>query len=187
MSYNPGVPTANQTFKETQGPINTNFTVANTAFGVDHVNFQTVTNQGNHNKVTLVTTTDPAAVAQGPIVYSKSIGGKQEIFFRQATGDGSAVVQLTDMANAITGGTANGSTFLPGGVIMKWGQFNAVTATFTLTYTTGNFPTNTLAVVLTPINSGSGGNYRISGLSSTGFTVVNPNAGSTFYFVAIGA
>lgn len=190
MSYNPGVPTANQTFKETQGPINTNFTIANTAFGVDHVNFATNANQGMHNKVTLVTTTDPAAVVQGPIVYSKSIGGKQEIFFRQSTTDGSSIVQLTDMANAVTGGTSNGSTFIPGGIIIKWGQFTTAANPHTVTYTAlvpaiSAFPTNTLMVQLTPINTGGVGNYRVSTANATTF-VVNAPTGSSFYFLAIG-
>jgi hypothetical protein len=52
-TYNPSIPTGGQTISATTIPIQTNFAVANTAFGVDHTAFSVLTNQGMHKQVTL--------------------------------------------------------------------------------------------------------------------------------------
>lgn len=52
MTYNPNVPLANQKIKDTQNPIQTNFALANTYFGVDHYAFDAASNNGVHNQVT---------------------------------------------------------------------------------------------------------------------------------------
>ena len=194
--YIDNLPTPNQTFAATQPLINRNFTVLDIAFSVDHTPLTNTTYQGEHNKVTLTTRTspafspiDPVASADGPILYSKvAPNGLKEIFL-ETTSPGSQIVQLTDMSNPVTS-ASNGSTFLPGGTILKWGSFQAITATFTVTYSSLSpaltaFPSNTQNVILTPINSGGIGNYRVSSQTNTGFTVVT-TAGATFFFLAIG-
>ena len=48
------VPLAGQTLGQTQAPINQNFAVIDTAFQVDHEDYNT-TNQGMHNRVSFLT------------------------------------------------------------------------------------------------------------------------------------
>lgn len=73
MSYNPNIPQGNQTIASTQVPILTNFSVANTAFGVDHTAFDVATNQGMHKQVTLqaVLGADPNQVSPIASIYTK--------------------------------------------------------------------------------------------------------------------
>ena len=187
MSYLPNIPTAQQTLKSSQGPINTNFTQANIAFGVDNVAFQTVTNQGMHNKVTLVSGADPTAATQGPILYSKQVTypgplTKNEIFFRQASTDGSLITQLTDMFTGSVTSNSPGSTFLPGGIIMKWGTSG--TSGMAQSFS-GAFPNNVFAVTagIADTTGTRTVTFTIQGL--TGVTLFFTGA-VTAYYIAIG-
>ncbi len=187
MSYNPGIPTANQTFKETQGPINTNFTVANTAFGVDHVNFQTVSNQGLHKKVTLIPGGDPPASTVGPIIYSKpepygppfSVT-KNEIFL-ETNNPGSTIIKLTQTASGVTIAT-KGCSFLPGGIIIQWGQVT-VTANIANPFSFQNTFTNLFSIsiaawttdITTRLNvvpTVSGGNFYSNNTQNASYVAI---------------
>ena len=188
--YTPNVPTAGQKISQTQSPINNNFTVINNAFNVDHVNIQNLTNQGNHNKVTLVSQSAPATVAQGPILFSqaKQVGAGatlNEVFFEQATGDGSAAVQLTYMGNPVSG-TTTGSSFLPGGVIMKWGQIVVGASPTTVTFANA-FPNALFSVVVSiNTNTPANANATINNAIKTGFQIFTTVTGVTHFWVAIG-
>jgi hypothetical protein len=93
-----------------------------------------------------------------------------------------------------TPSTANFSTMLLAGMILKGGSFTTTTMINVVDYSTltpplNPFPNNTLAVVLTSINTtASSATYRVTAVSPTTFTVTT-NAGglgSQFYFIAIG-
>lgn len=187
--YIDNLPTANQTIAQTQPLINRNFTVIDTAFSVDHTPMTSTTNQGDHVKVTLITGTDPVAVAQGPIVYSKQVTypgalTKNEIFFRQSTGDGSAITQLTDMFTGSVNAANPGSTFLPGGVIIKWGNFNANSGNNAITFS-GAFPNNCFAITVSVNNAVNTRTATITALSTTGATISSTGA-QLVYYIAIG-
>lgn len=186
--YIDNLPTANQTFAQTQPLINRNFTIIDTAFSVDHTAMTSNTNQGNHVKVTLISGADPAAVNQGPIFYSKQVTypgplTKNELFFRQAIGDGSNIVQLTDMANAIAV-SASGSTFLPGGVIIKWGSVTGKPAGTAFTFSTP-FLSNVFSLTLGNFNTGPTTTATFGNVGLTGATIYSSNTNQVYY-IAIG-
>lgn len=189
MTYNPAIPQPTDLISASQSQIQTNFSQADTAFGINHVLFSTVANQGKHNRVDFLRIGAPASAASEAVVYQKAGPVSSELFLRR---DGVATeVQLTS-GNPIV--ASNGESFLPGlsgsPLRCKWGQFTTTGATTVITYTTlvpalTAFPTNTYAVQITPINAGGVGNYRISTQNATSFTIVAPN-GSSFFFFAIG-
>jgi len=192
MSFNPNIPTGGQTISSTTVPIQTNFSIANTAFGVDHTPFITVTNQGQHQKVSLVQqAADPAALATAPILYAKSTTSNtvnNDIYFRRASNDGSSIVQLTTTkVNPLA--STNGSSFLPGGVMIQWGQTSFVgSSNPTITFPTA-FPNNPFSVQIT-INNSNGtvpNAWRITSLSPSGFVAnVQVTGATTMYWMAIG-
>lgn len=195
--YIPSVPTANQKVSQTQAPINTNFNVINNSFNVDHVNIQTLTNQGNHNKVTLVNQAAPlGAVAQGPIIHSTPVTypgpvTKNELFLFQTSGDGGADVQLSNFFNAVVGSN-QGSSFLPGGIVIKWGTFNmGLTIASKAVSFINKFPHSAFTLVLTqtsndPLNEAG---FTQGSLSDAGFTAIraaSPANNLTYHYIAIG-
>jgi hypothetical protein len=213
--YVTSVPLANQSLGQTQPTINTNFTQLNTIFAIDHVAFTQAAPPGGlggyHNTVTLnKQTVDPAAVSVGPRVYAEQVTypgavTRTEEFIAQASGDGGAIIALTNFFNApIT--AANGSSFLPGiptgasgsytsgGVVFKWGSqtgFSSGTVTFA-----SSFPNNCWIVVTQPINSGAAtvaNDYvYVYGFTKTGFSATATKRTTlaantiTFNYIAIG-
>lgn len=209
MTYNPNIPQATDFISQSQAQIQTNFSQADTAFGIDHTAFSVATDQGKHKKVTLVEqTTDPAADASGPLVYSRLVKypvpgpstDRTEELIRMDVADGSTVVALTSFFNApIT--AANGSSFLPGiptvvgpdlttgAVVIKWGDCGTVTPAGLPINFASAFPTACFQVFVTVTQVGSNSTRTVtvdpSTFSRTGFTAYSSNNVNARYF-AIG-
>lgn len=85
----------------------------------------------------------------------------------------------------------NGYQKLPGGLMLQWGKVDSVTATaLTNVVFPIAFPTEVYTVFLTDI-AGAVGNadqiaVRATGLSATGFTIVNDEQGTAVFWFAIG-
>lgn len=97
MSYNPNIPQSTDPISQSQSQILTNFSQANTAFGIDHTNLATASNQGFHKQVTYqnVSAVVPATLTTFPqaVSYTRSFGTApnraQELYFavqRETTG-----------------------------------------------------------------------------------------------------
>lgn len=89
------------------------------------------------------TPANPTAIADSYILFSKEdiVSGVPELF---GINENSIVTQLTNGAQTID---FNGSSFLPGGLIIKWGTANLSNVDTTITYPTP-FPTATFVVTL---------------------------------------
>lgn len=194
MTFNPNIPSGGQTISSTTVPIQTNFNVANTAFGIDHVPFITATNQGRHNKATLIQQpSDPAAVSLCDILYTKSVSygapysdTKNELFLRRASGDGSTIIQMSTRDPIAS---TNGASFLPGGVIIQWGQTSFVGSSNPAITFPEAFPNNPFSVQITIQNSNPAvpNAWRITSLSASGFVAnVQVTGATTMYWMAIG-
>lgn len=184
MSYTPGLPTANQSFKETQGPINTNFTVANTAFGVDHVNFQTVTNQGNHHQITFDANNVPGAVTVDPksIIFTKNnAAGHPYPFFlnSEAAAVANALPFLPDL---VTSGTDYG--FKIGNIIVNFGS-HSVNGTSAFLNFAIPFVSNIYAITSGVNNSSASSTCTFTSVGLIQFKMVTSN-NNTVWYIAIG-
>lgn len=189
MTYNPAIPGPSDFISSSQSQIQTNFSQADTAFGVNHTLFSVATNQGKHTRVDLLQVAAPGSALNQAVLYQKAGPTSSEIFMQR---DNVATeIQLTSGIPIVA---SNGESFLAGlsgsPLRIKWGQFTTNANPYTVTYTTLTpaitaFPTNTLMVQLTPINSSGVGNYRVGTANATTFQVSAP-VGSSFYFYAIG-
>src|SRR5512147_851600 len=135
-TYQPGIPTGTVDLDVDYLNIQNNFTQANTSFGVDHVPFDTNTLDepaGYHESIHFVpfstTVTNPPN--NQPVVSPTATSGFGQLFSSQIN-DG---INLDESLYFLTGGnrltqltrnfqpvaSANGYTFLPGGLILQWG------------------------------------------------------------------
>jgi len=164
-----------------------NFTSLDSMIGVDHVPFNSGNNGGYHTKSTYVAGGVPACAGSQAVLYAKVAGGVTDLYLKHdAVG---AEIQMTQLTNGTPVAGGFGQTFLPGGLIMKWGTANIGVASTPVTYAAGflpNFPTNTLNIQLTPYDGNA--NY-VSVVPATvgpaGFNA-RANAPIAVYYLAIG-
>lgn len=115
------VPLSGQTLSITRVPINQNFSTIDTAFAVDHVDYN-IAGQGQHNKVSFPPQ-NPVPAPQAGIVqlYSQlsAITNQPELVFtHQAGSTAPLAAQIVEFTSA---GWANpGWTRLPSGILLKW-------------------------------------------------------------------
>ena len=212
--YISNVPLPTQSLGQTNSTIKNNFTVINTNFGVDHSDMTNAAPSsggtgGWHNTVTLIQQSgDPAAQSNAPIIYSKQTAypagvNKTDVYLREASTDGSAIIALTSFFGSLSTGT-NGTTFLPGvpggssaGVILKWGQASSNGGPNPITFAglgLSNFPNNCFMVVASVNDAGATPNTTIyvSSFSPTGFNATGAKRTTLapinviFNFIAIG-
>lgn len=199
--YVSNVPLSNQSLGQTQPIINTNFTVLNTNFGVDHVDFTNSPpisggNGGRHNTVTLVQqAASPTSVTTAPILFCKSTTSNtlnNDIYFVASANDGGASVQLTTTKITPTA-SGNGVSFLPGGVIINWGTYviSSGSSSKAVTFASA-FPNNVYCLVITPqgpvsFNNSLTFNYTL--LTKSGFTgnrLSSVAENTTYSYIAMG-
>lgn len=199
MSFDPNIPGPNDLLSDSQSDIQTNFSESNNIMGVNHVNFNNslpalsvALDRGKHHVTTLIERVvgwgfDPATLPNEIALYCKDLAGVSTLFMRKE--NNGAVIQLSGPAASDPTGN---QTFLPGGLIMKWGlEPNVLTTGATLVTFPVAFPAGCLNVIATPITTLA---TRASSVSTfnvafDGFNVVVNNATSVaqnIYWIAIG-
>lgn len=207
MSYQSGIPTGTVPLNQDYLNIQSNFTQLNTQFLVDHVPLTSTSGtppNGYHTVVHLVPNTTvatnppdnypvtaPATTAGFGQLFAPqvndSITTDESLYFQSGNG---LVTQLT--RNFAPSASANGFTFLPGGLILQWGEVNAPGNVGTVTFSTANmaFPANCFSVMLTPRNDGSHSafTYFLDGaFTKTAFSYRGSTSGSnSLFWIALG-
>lgn len=196
MSYQPGIPTGSVPLNIDYKNLQTNFQQLDTIFGIDHIPYSQLPNQGYHTKVHLVPAAPPAFTAgTGQLVSTTTtdINTDQSLYWLTGA---NRLLQLTMNFDSVKAG--NGYTFLPGGIIFQWGitPLLAAGSYTTVTFATSNkaFPNACLSVMLTRISdqgtspSANSVFVRDSSVTSTGFQITNTTSSSSqfAYWWAIG-
>ena len=126
---------------------------------------------------------DPTAIADNIILYSKdSSAGQAELY---AINEASGISQITGGAPTAT---TTGSVFIPGGIIIKWGQFTFSGNTNTQAYATP-FPTSGLCTLISPFNNiAATREFYVSTWDANGFTTRTNAAVSnqSYTYISIG-
>jgi hypothetical protein len=211
MSYNANIPQPNDRIKDSQSQILNNFQAIDTYVGVNHVPFGTA-DSGKHNYVEL-----PVQASNPPIVFPvgeialysflNATTSQNELYINKQNElttvqvPATASILSTDSAPVLG---ANGWSYLPSGILIKWGlgqATNPVTAQSFPTLSGGGSPipafTQIFSMVCT-INTNNVGTdinaviylktfttttYTVTGWQRT--TIGNPLA-VTFFYIAIG-
>lgn len=196
MTYNANIPQATDLISQSQSQIQTNFSQANTAFGIDHTSFDTVADQGKHKKSTYYEQlANPTTLINEVALYSKDSpapsAGQTSLFLRQES-NGNVIQMTAGNQNAKSGAntaksTNNGETFMPGAFLMKFGTSveNATSRVviFTTDANLDNF--NTIySVFLWPL--GTSQTVSVTALSNSQFSISSVNSAVTIFWMAIG-
>lgn len=193
-TYQPGIPTGTVDLDEDYQNIQGNFQQLDTTFGIDHTTFSNQTAQNGYHRVIHIipNTGNPAAVSAIGEVYVRTINDgintDTALYFQSGLGN---VIQLT--RNFVPSISANGYTFLPGGLIFQWGTAISNTSSPNSSVTLPlPFPSSIFGVqICVRENSSSRRIWHINTLSTTNFTAyIQDSSGSsvanTFYWTAIG-
>lgn len=205
MTYNPNVPMAPDLLSVSQSDLLVNFQQANTRFGYDHYEFDfaggaaapydvaVAADKGKHRQLTCVRVSADignAGVDELALYNKNDAGGNQEWFMRRQSGG--TIIQMTagDPVNANPG-----VTFLPGGLLLKFGTVNASNGTIIVFPATPAFSATPHSVVVTPVRiNGSGRsfcNVRNGTLSTAQFQInyvdqSNNSSNGDVFYMAIG-
>ena len=185
MTYNLGIPAANNTPAADQPRIQQNFTQIATSYNTDHIPLSSGSNAGYSNKLTLVTQgSDPGSVVGSGIVYTK--GTPSQLFFENVAG----IAQLTaSVVNDGSNGTVSSEYTIvtPFSFILKFGLTAQLASGSTVTLVSA-FPNNFLGIVVTPRLAGTSSSKTSANILSTStFTYTNDTGGNqNAYFFAWG-
>ena len=118
MAYNANIPQATDKLINSQADIKDNFTAINTLVNVNHIGFD-VANSGKHLNVDLPNSaTHPLVAATELLLYNfvNPTTTVNELYVKKAGALGVAGTAIT-----ARGGTTAGWTYLPSGLLVKWG------------------------------------------------------------------
>lgn len=188
MTYNPNIPQTTDIPSQSQGEMLTNFQQLNTVFDVDHVPFNdgTAANRGKHDQSTyLELALDPTTAANEMAVYCKDNAGSSTLYLRQESNG--AVIQMSGANPTVA---ASGSTFLPGGLVLKWGILNSPVDNSLITFAGGAFPGNVYSITLTPVRDATAERsmyVKTGSVSTSNFRIRTSSANfDAVYYMAIG-
>ncbi len=136
MTYDPNQPNPNDDLDVSQPKLLLNSQQLDIVFGVNHFKFSDLSgNAGKHTFVELVgVSVDPVAGSGENVLFSKSVAGKTQMFYRRSSG---GPIQLTGPETPVI--ADNGYTFLPGGIMLQWGRIASTNNSYTqLNFATGN-------------------------------------------------
>jgi len=178
MSFTPAIPQVGQSLGSSRPQVLDNFAILRSTIAVNHVDVN-LANAGTHTHADLLAQAGNPNPATGLVShYSKLVSGITEWFFqRENTG---TVIQMSRQDPQLIN---NGQTFLPGGLLLKFG-FAAGTAPimFTTAFTFAPF-----SITLTPIDTLVRGISVLQGsVSNTGFTPFAQFSTQNYYWMAIG-
>ena len=186
------LPNSGQTLGASRPFINTNFSLIQSVFDVNHVDFN-ATGAGKH-KFVQIPVGSPTNVAGEGTLYTVTLGGETQLAYL-TDGQGKAYQltrtisgSFTTFGQSIAYGTppadftqVGGWSFLPGGLLIQYGFFSKAGATgtsgliqFPVTWSTGNF---TIQMTL----------YRNSGNQSISLDSSNPPTTTNFHFLTSSA
>lgn len=205
MAYNPSIPQATDALSQSQLDILNNFTSIGTTFDVNHVDFNAGADAGKHKYIQLPVqgANPPAVFGSGEVaIYSflSGVTSQNELWINKK--NQAANVQIPSTASILSvasspGNNVSGWTYLPSGILLKWGNSTATGNTAITFPVAGDIPvfTDVMSMQLTTYaNSAADTNtfIRLSSFTNLGFncygsarTTVS-NAATSFQYLAIG-
>jgi hypothetical protein len=177
MAWNQNIPQPTDQLSQSQNDLLNNFQAIQTLVDVNHVDFNAGANQGKHFCVTFpVQTVDPVP----PTIQGSDVGlytkmgpsGFSDIYINRPA---DALLAPITASNYLASTSANGGySYLPSGLLIKWGATGAVAANpQTIIYPTGGsvpaFTVPALLILVMPTSTSP-----LSGMN----VILNANAGT---------
>ena len=149
MAYDSTKPQSGITLSAGRAVVQANFAATETYIARDHVSFDANSaDSGKHKAIRLTEQTAPTTLVNELGLYAKDTGSHPDLFVRRESSGTEIQMTVGDPTAAATG-----QTFLPGGIIMKWGSNAIISGAGGTTVTFGSaFPTACFGVWLEPID-----------------------------------
>lgn len=178
ITYNNGIPVSGNDPSDDQPLMLQNTQAIKNIWGVDHYDFDSASPAaGTHKWVRLNANPTVTPGANVHTLFTANVSGTPQLFWYSDVTAKSAA-QYVD--------AAEGSTFLFGGMILKWGLKSVGTTSAVINFGV-SFPNDCYSVIVTHASTlGANRNISVSNLGPSGFTAVASAAGTPFYYVAIG-
>lgn len=184
MTFQPNIPQPSDLISVSQNDILQNFQSIDTAWNVNHEDFNAVS-AGKHIKLELTNQSPaPAGSASQFLLFSQTSSGQSETWYRR-NAEGTAY-QLTGK-NPTT--STKGSTFLPGGLLMQWDFLTGASKNDGAVISFLNtFSATPYSIQLTASRNGTSTNVlNATSVSSSGFTLrTSSNSNDGVWYLAIG-
>jgi len=145
--FQPLIPTGTVPLNVDFQNLQKNFQQLDTTFGIDHTKFSTTLNNGYHKVIHMI----PWSTIANPIAPPPAVGTIGELYVSQdndgITGDetlywqsggGTGIVKMTRHFPPVA--AIAGRTFIPGGLILQWGQVTGKSAAWPSGVQTTTFP-----------------------------------------------
>jgi hypothetical protein len=184
------VPTASQTLAETQPLIRGNFNTIDTAFKIDHIeyNLSNTGDQGKHNQVTFPLHVGAISFAVNEIgLFNQNAAPTSipDIWLKRGA---AAAYPMTGRLSA-----NDGWSFWPSGIFVQWGQ-SSCTTSGTTTFFPTSFAAAPYSVIISQRYGSAGDNtsHQVvisdtpTATTATGFSAKSTGANASFYWFAIG-
>ena len=131
MAYISTIPLATDQLSQSQSEIQENFNQINLFVNTDHVAFN-VANQGKHNSVRMPVLGAPPAFTAGEMaLWNEALAEstQNELHVRKSNQAGDVSIPMTAsvLGRSVTPIGTTGWTFLPSGILMKWGSAGGIT------------------------------------------------------------
>ena len=191
-TYSP-VPQAGQSLGFTRDTLKNNIQGIIDTIAINHFG-TTDPNYGKHRYIQMpeVISAPATAIDEGA-VYTKSINGTAQLFYRNENNGTEVQLTGTSAGGTDTVAATNGYTFLPGGILMQWGIKGSLSSTGSVSYLIP-FPTNVFNVQSSLISKAGGTSSSntvapITGtITTSGFQYSYTGSSSyvSFYWVALG-
>lgn len=201
MPYNANIPQPTDRLNASQPQILANFTQLQTDFGINHVTYNALGDVGKHNVVTFpLQAAQPAAFGateMGMYNFTSPFTGAPEVYMRRAAAAGGYPITAGEAASA----NQAGYTFLPSGLLVKFGYAitvgaGIITTSFTADAHFGPAFLDAPFMTASVFNNVIAGNFyscQLQNIAVANFTVRTcrvdtgaAQAGITVYWVAFG-
>lgn len=174
-TYNTGIPAANNDPSVDQPDMLINTQSINDLIGVNHITFN-ASNGGQHKAIVFNQDASyvPVPPVSPPQLFTDIISGLPQLKYYS----GNAAQSSTQYVSA-----ANGSTFLLGGIILKWGTTGAIASGAVVPFTS-SFPNNCYCVVAN--STATNTTIFVTTLLTSSFRAFFSGVNTTINYIAIG-
>jgi len=194
--YNKLIPTPTDQLNISQNDLLLNFGAISDLIDVDHVDFASA-DAGKHAKITFppqnpTPVFGPTDIGLYAFLYPTT--NTNELYFNSIAGLDTPFTAGILSTNAAPGNNVPGWTWLPSGVLLKWGNSTATGSTTVNFPVAANIPvfTNVMSVIITTTGAGTDIFAQLTSFTATGVVVYGSQrtavaaAATTFQYLAIG-
>lgn len=187
MSFTPNIPADGQSLGNSKPMVRNNFNVINSSFAINHIDFNSL-GAGKHKFVQMPAQGSDPGTALADIALYNKLGATAgtaatNCLFLQPQNSGTAY-QVSNIA-PLQG--AFGYSWLPGGMLIQWGNTTIAGATTNVVFTAGGGVAFTTIYTVVAIPSQTDRKSAVTTTSTTGFTFVMENTGAgVIRWIAIG-